>query len=348
MSDQYLSVVPQSGTTTNTHSRSSSFRNRPRPKLSLKIDSRPRSDSVPQIYLSVADSDNDIRTENAYDDSNSAHQGGGLCRVRSFKKTSKGVLNVGDKFKSKSTNSLKSGGSFINLHETDKKPSRTTSMTSMDSGASSAPSFFRVMVLGSDGVGKSTLIRQFMTSENLGPYEPRTPIGEPETTVSVLLDEEESVLEFVDNALMGDIDTVKPDCFLVVFSLTDITTFEMAKNLVRHIRTDLGNNCAIIMVANKTDLVRRRHISERDAISIACKYDCKYVEISIALNHRVDDLIVGILTQIRLRLRPDRDKTLDKRRNKMSRPKKIMTNLFSKLFKIGHASETQRCEDLFS
>lgn len=174
MSDQYLSVVPQSGTTTNTHSRSSSFRNRPRPKLSLKIDSRPRSDSVPQIYLSVADSDNDIRTENAYDDSNSAHQGGGLCRVRSFKKTSKGVLNVGDKFKSKSTNSLKSGGSFISLHETDKKPSRTTSMTSMDSGASSAPSFFRVMVLGSDGVGKSTLIRQFMTSENLGPYEPRT------------------------------------------------------------------------------------------------------------------------------------------------------------------------------
>lgn len=31
-------------------------------------------------------------------------------------------------------------------------------------------------------------------------------------------------------------------------------------------------------------------------------YDCKYIEVSAILNHKVDDLLVGILKQIRLNL----------------------------------------------
>ena len=39
-----------------------------------------------------------------------------------------------------------------------------------------------------------------------------------------------------------------------------------------------------------------------DAKTVAKAYDCKYTETSGALNHNVDELLVGILKQIRLKL----------------------------------------------
>jgi len=38
-----------------------------------------------------------------------------------------------------------------------------------------------------------------------------------------------------------------------------------------------------------------------EAKDVCSEYDCKYIEVSAALNHRIDDLLVGIVTQIRLR-----------------------------------------------
>ena len=38
-----------------------------------------------------------------------------------------------------------------------------------------------------------------------------------------------------------------------------------------------------------------------DAKSMASSYNCKYTETSAALNHNVDELLVGVLTQIRLK-----------------------------------------------
>lgn len=38
-----------------------------------------------------------------------------------------------------------------------------------------------------------------------------------------------------------------------------------------------------------------------EAKSLATSFDCKYTETSASLNHNVDELLVGILTQIRLK-----------------------------------------------
>lgn len=35
---------------------------------------------------------------------------------------------------------------------------------------------------------------------------------------------------------------------------------------------------------------------------MATAYDCKYIETSVQINHNVDELLVGLLTQIRLKL----------------------------------------------
>jgi hypothetical protein len=41
-----------------------------------------------------------------------------------------------------------------------------------------------------------------------------------------------------------------------------------------------------------------------EAKSVATQYDCKFAETSATLNHHIDELLVGILSQIRLKSKP--------------------------------------------
>ena len=43
------------------------------------------------------------------------------------------------------------------------------------------------------------------------------------------------------------------------------------------------------------------NISFKEGRSLAISHDCKYVEVSSALDHNVDTLLVGIVKQIRLK-----------------------------------------------
>ncbi|PRD28793.1 UNVERIFIED_CONTAM: Rrad [Trichonephila clavipes] len=46
---------------------------------------------------------------------------------------------------------------------------------------------------------------------------------------------------------------------------------------------------------------------KREAKSVACSYECKFIETSAAINHQVDELLVGIVTQIRLKAQQQLD-----------------------------------------
>lgn len=51
------------------------------------------------------------------------------------------------------------------------------------------------------------------------------------------------------------------DAYLVVFSVNDRSTFEMAVETLYQIRHELCSQKAVILVANKIDIVRKRVIS---------------------------------------------------------------------------------------
>ncbi len=92
--------------------------------------------------------------------------------LRSFVTTSKGrVVNRGDSLRSRSTNSILSSGSGSITELTPL--SRTSSSLSQSSLANSTGSAFginpcKVLVVGSNGVGKTSIARQFTTSDDLG------------------------------------------------------------------------------------------------------------------------------------------------------------------------------------
>ncbi|EAT33385.1 AAEL014340-PA [Aedes aegypti] len=64
---------------------------------------------------------------------------------------------------------------------------------------------------------------------------------------------------------------------------------------------DLTRTRPVILVANKIDLARSRAVSSQDGKCLACTHRIKFIEVSVAINHNVDELLAGVLSQIRLK-----------------------------------------------
>lgn len=61
--------------------------------------------------------------------------------------------------------------------------------------------------------------------------------------------------------LQGDLEDIRADAFLVIFSIAHRDTFDTAVQLLQELRMDLGTDRTTILVGNKSDLVRKRKVS---------------------------------------------------------------------------------------
>ncbi|XP_071451124.1 GTP-binding protein GEM [Hetaerina americana] len=159
-------------------------------------------------------------------------------------------------------------------------------------------------MVGTQGVGKTALISQFMTSECINAYDRQSRDEPAEQSVSIMLNGEESELWFINvSNSKTEIDpTDPPDAFVVMYSVIDKASFQRAEDELERLQDwDLLRTRPAILVGNKVDLVRSRAVSTQDGKCLACTYRAKFIEISVGINHNVDELLVGILSQIRLK-----------------------------------------------
>uniref|UniRef100_H2ZU90 RAD54 homolog B n=1 Tax=Latimeria chalumnae TaxID=7897 RepID=H2ZU90_LATCH len=92
------------------------------------------------------------------------------------------------------------------------------------------------------------------------------------------------------------------DAYLIVYSITDRVSFEKASELrIQLRRTRQAEDIPIILVGNKSDLVRCREVSVSEGRACAVVFDCKFIETSAAVQHNVQELFEGIVRQVRLR-----------------------------------------------
>ncbi|XP_045450599.1 ras-related protein Rap-2b [Melitaea cinxia] len=162
----------------------------------------------------------------------------------------------------------------------------------------------RVAMVGAPGVGKTALISQFQTSECINAYDRQRDIDSTEQKVSIMLNNEESELYFVNcTSVKEEIDRSEPpDAFVVIYSVVDKASFQKAEQeLARLIDSDMLRARPALLVGNKIDLARSRAVSTQDGKCLACTYKAKFIEVSVGINHNVDELLVGILNQIRLK-----------------------------------------------
>ncbi|ELT87346.1 hypothetical protein CAPTEDRAFT_220080 [Capitella teleta] len=307
------------------HNRSLSCRSRParRPRdLELRSSMRRRTYSMPTKNRYRKPSQAEITSAAAAGDStqSSRHSSQGdddedFVRVRTFSTSARGIINRGDSFKRRCLNLAAAdapGGEVDtdgDVHR-ERTWSNTSQGSSAGSGASScsSPPVHRVVVMGARGVGKTAIIQQFMTSEYMGNADSSIEEEEEEEqrSVSVLLDGQESTMQFIDQSPNEDDPDFIPsgDAYVIVFSLTDYESFDDAVDLLHELRKqELLQQTAVVLVANKSDIVRLRVLEAEDAKTMATRYDVKYIEVSAVLNHKVDDLLAGVLQQIRLKER---------------------------------------------
>ncbi|XP_023177379.2 uncharacterized protein LOC111603841 isoform X2 [Drosophila hydei] len=267
-------------------------------------------------------------------------------RLRHFSITGKGVVNRGDSLKSRrsrSNNSVASSNSStehltaqqqqqqqLQLQQGQQQlpaPSSASARTSLASSRESSTSNpgngpYRVLMLGGPAVGKSSLVSQFMTSEYLHAYDTSIDDESGEKAVSVLLSGEESELIFIDHGyteMTPDecLTNYDPHGYCVIYSAADRSSFSIAEQVLQVLWTNQNiAQKAVILVSNKADLARSRLVTSEEGKAMATAYDCKFIETSVGINHNVDELLVGLLSQIRLKLEnPEKSRDLFRKRS---------------------------------
>ncbi|XP_052741982.1 uncharacterized protein LOC112050569 [Bicyclus anynana] len=295
-----------------------------------------------------------------------------LYRLRTFSITTKGgVVNCGDSICNRRSRSNTSVNS-TNSRASDRSPfdgSCCSGYRPVDSASLDTPDDdeldpipkYRVVLLGDSGVGKTALVSQFMTSEYMNTYDASLDDEFGEKSVSVLLDGEESELIFIDHpstemSVENCLSTYEPHACVVVYSVVAKSSFVRANELLSYLaREQFTVERTAVLVGNKADLARARQVSTNEGKALATSKDSKFIETSSGIQHNVDELLVGILKQIRLK--ESREKKQAKKSAKQeTKPSKLASSrthislsiareLLQKIC-INDISKSKSCENL--
>lgn len=86
--------------------------------------------------------------------------------------------------------------------------------------------------------------------------------------------------------------------YVLVYSIDRKSSFRAVTNALEEIRQRY-KSLPILLAGNKIDLERKRAVAASEVKNVSLTYDVSHFEISVALNHDVDDLLVGIVAEIK-------------------------------------------------
>ncbi|XP_039750578.1 uncharacterized protein LOC120626862 isoform X1 [Pararge aegeria] len=296
-----------------------------------------------------------------------------LYRLRTFSITTKGgVVNCGDSICNRRSRSNTSVNS-TNSRASDRSPfdgSCCSGYRPVDSASLDTPDDdeldpipkYRVVLLGDSGVGKTALVSQFMTSEYMNTYDASLDDEFGEKSVSVLLDGEESELIFIDHpstemSVENCLSTYEPHACVVVYSVVAKSSFIRANELLSYLARELFTvERTAVLVGNKADLARARQVTTNEGKALATSKDSKFIETSSGIQHNVDELLVGILKQIRLKESREKKQAKKIAKQQETKPSKLASSrthislsiareLLQKIC-INDISKSKSCENL--
>lgn len=162
---------------------------------------------------------------------------------------------------------------------------------------------YRIVVLGSGGVGKSALTVQFVSGTFLeGVYDPTI---EDFYRKEIEVDGIPQVLEILDTAgteqfsSMRDLYIRNSEAFIIVYSVTSHQSFQDIKNLKEVI---IKNKCTIsvpiLLVGNKIDLEHLREVSTLEGMALAHQWSCPFIEASAKNKANVNDIFVEVVREM--------------------------------------------------
>lgn len=121
------------------------------------------------------------------------------------------------------------------------------------------------------------------------------------------------------------------DIFLVLYSITDRSSFHEAARIGRHIRRRKtnGNSVMIILIGTKRDLEHFREVDETEGSDLSQELECPFYEISVASSDGYKEVSEMLSGSVRQYLRHEKIGSNDKR-NQPSSLSKMKEGLIKK------------------
>ncbi|CEP18824.1 hypothetical protein [Parasitella parasitica] len=171
---------------------------------------------------------------------------------------------------------------------------------------------YKLVVLGSGGVGKSALTVQFVQSIFVEKYDPTI---EDSYRKQVEVDGQQCMLEILDTAgteqftAMRDLYMKNGQGFLLVFSITSSVTLTDLNELREQIlRVKDEENVPMVLVGNKCDLEDERMVSREQGMNLSKEWgDKPFYETSARYKINVDEVFYDLVRQINRQM-PSKDK----------------------------------------
>ncbi|KAI8376707.1 ras related protein 1b [Choanephora cucurbitarum] len=175
---------------------------------------------------------------------------------------------------------------------------------------------YKLVVLGSGGVGKSALTVQFVQSIFVEKYDPTI---EDSYRKQVEVDGQQCMLEILDTAgteqftAMRDLYMKNGQGFILVFSIiSQVTLTDLNEIREQIIRVKGSDNVPMVLVGNKCDLENERAVSREKGMSLSQQWGGKpFYETSARFKINVDEVFYDVVRQIN-KQNPSKDKTKKK------------------------------------
>ncbi|RLV96926.1 hypothetical protein DV515_00012245 [Chloebia gouldiae] len=206
---------------------------------------------------------------------------------------------------------------------------------------------YKLVVLGSGGVGKSALTVQFVQGIFVEKYDPTI---EDSYRKQVEVDCQQCMLEILDTAgteqftAMRDLYMKNGQGFALVYSITAQSTFNDLQDLREQIlRVKDTEDVPMILVGNKCDLEEERVVGKEQGQNLARQWcNCAFLESSAKSKINVNEIFYDLVRQINRKTPVEKKKPKKKSycRNEELLPKrKVPAFPTSKLLEMSNISE---------
>ncbi|XP_050983552.1 ras-related protein Rab-41 isoform X4 [Labeo rohita] len=175
---------------------------------------------------------------------------------------------------------------------------------------------FKLVFLGEQSVGKTSLITRFMYDSFDNTYQ--ATIGIDFLSKTMYLEDRTIRLQLWDTAGQERFRSLIPSYIrdsaaaVVVYDIANLNSFQQTSKWIDDVRTERGSDVIIMLVGNKTDLADKRQVSVEAAEKKAKELGVMYIETSAKAGYNVKQLFRRVAAAL-----PGMDSTPEKSKEDM-------------------------------
>ncbi|XP_026227601.1 ras-related protein Rab-6A isoform X1 [Anabas testudineus] len=157
---------------------------------------------------------------------------------------------------------------------------------------------FKLVFLGEQSVGKTSLITRFMYDSFDNTYQ--ATIGIDFLSKTMYLEDRTIRLQLWDTAGQERFRSLIPSYIrdsaaaVVVYDITNVNSFQQTTKWIDDVRTERGSDVIIMLVGNKTDLADKRQVSIEEGERKAKELNVMFIETSAKAGYNVKQVRVCV------------------------------------------------------